>query len=176
MKDKSVKLANYLCGKIDDSDICCLSECIGARQPEHSLNGICKNDNVNLWDNDTIDCGGGGGDDDDDDDGKGGEDSDDNDQTAASSSATGAHASEPTVTPSTSSNTAVQTTFPTQTATSSPAGSSSPSPSPSSTSIPTSTSTSTSTSSAGSSIRAANIIAVGFLTVILIAGIGGGAV
>ena len=175
MKDKSVKLANYLCGKIDDSDICCLSECIGARQPEHSLNGICKNDDVNLWDNDTIDCGGGsggggGGDDDDDDDGKGGEDSDDNDQTAASSSATGAHASEPTVTPSTSSNTAVQTTFPTQTATSSPTGSSSPIPSPSSTSIPTST------SSAGSSIRAANLIALGFLVVILIAGIGGGAV
>lgn len=81
MKDKSVKLANYLCGKVDDSDICCLSDCTGARQPEHSLKAICKNDDVNLWDNHIIDCGGdsddgeGGGSGG----GEGGEDSDDND-------------------------------------------------------------------------------------------------
>ena len=172
LKDKSVKLVNYLCGKVDDSDICCLSNCIGARQPEHTLKGICKNDDVNLFDNDGIDCGG------DSDDGEGGGggggDSDDDGGAVASSSSTVADASEPTVTPSTSSkiatqttlppqsvtpstslSTTAQTTLPTQTATSSPAGSSS------------------SSSSAGSSIRAANTLALGLLVLILIAGIGG---
>ena len=171
LKEKSVKLANYLCGKVDDSDICCLSNCIGARQPEHTIKGICKNDDINLFDNDGIDC---GGDSDDGEGGGGGGDSNDDGGAAASSSATVADASKPTVTPSTSLKTATQTTLPpqsvtpstslsttaqttspTQTATSSPAGSSS------------------STSSAGSSIRAANITALGLLVLILTAGIGG---
>ena len=92
------------------------------------------------------DCGG------DSDDGEGGEgDSDDNKQAAASCSATLADAYEPTVTPSTSLNTSIQMLLPTQTATRSPAWSS----------------RSRSRLSAGSRIRAANIVALGLLVVIL---------
>jgi len=142
-----VKLSNYLCGKVNDSDICCLSRCIGAKQPEHSLKGICKVNDVSLWENAEI-CGsgssGGGG-------GGGGGGSGDTGQAAASSSTIVAGASKPTPTPSTSSSIKAQTTLPTQTASSSPAGSSS--------------------SSAALSIRAADIIALGFLVVILTAGI-----
>ena len=132
-------------------DICCLSNCLGARLPEHDLNGICKNGDVNLWDNDPNYCGGdsddgGGG-------GGGGDSDDDNDQTTASSSATVTNASKLTVTPSTPSNVATHTTLPTQTPNSNPAGSSSP--------------------SASSSIRVANMIALGLLVVILTAGIEG---
>ena len=58
MKDKGVKLANFLCGKIDDGDICCSSDCTGARQLEHNLEGIWKNDDVKLWHSQKIDCGG----------------------------------------------------------------------------------------------------------------------
>lgn len=159
-KDKSVKLARYLCGKVDESDLCCLHRCIGAKKPEHSLKGICKNNDVDLWVNDAIDCGGGGGggssgggsgDSSGGGGGGGGGGGVDNSQTAASSSTVVASASKPTVTPSKSSSVAAQTTLPTQTASSSPAGSSS--------------------SSVSSSIRAANIIASGLLVVILTAGI-----
>ena len=158
MDNKSEKLANYLCGKLDNNDICCLSTCLGTTQQENSLAGICNNNNVNLYDNGGI-CGvssdggdGGAGD-------ENGDSSSDgsDDQAAASSSSTVIDAPEPTVTPSplspTSSSIAAQTTFPTQTATSSPGG--------------------TSGSSAGSSIGVANVMALRILVVVLLtAGIG----
>ena len=166
MGDKSEKLANYLCGKLDNNDICCLSACLGATKQEHGLAGICNNNDVNLFDNDVI-CdgssgggGGGGG-------GAGNGDGDDssdgsNDQAAASSSSTVANAPEPTSTPSpsppTSSSIVAQTTSPTQTTTSAQTATSSPA--------------GTSGSSAGSSIRAANVMALGVLVVLLTAGIG----
>ena len=171
LKEKSVKLANYLCGKVDDSDICCLSNCIGARQPEHTLKGICKNDNVNLWDNDQIDC----GDSDDGEGGGGGGDSDDDGGAAASSSTTVADASKPTVTPSKSLNVATQTTLPPQSVTPSTSLSTTAQttlPTQTATSSPAGSSSSSSSSSAGSSIRAANTLALGLLVLILTAGIG----
>ena len=165
VKDKSVKLANYLCGKVDDGDICCLSNCLGARQPEHNLNGICKNGNVNLWDNDPNYCGsgaGGGG-------GGGGDSDNGNDQTAASS-ATVTNASKMSL--STSSNFATHTTSPTQTvapSTSLSAATQTSSP----TQTPSSSPVRDSSVSASSSIRAASMIALGLLVVILTIGIWG---
>ncbi|KAM0800500.1 hypothetical protein BDR22DRAFT_852064 [Usnea florida] len=150
MGDKSQKLANYLCGKLDNHDICCLSMCLDITQPEHSLAGICKNDNVNLWGNDVI-C-------------DGSSDSSNN-QAAASSSSTVANAPTPTVTPSpsppTSSSIAAQTTAPTQSTTTTSAQ------------TPTSSPAGTSGSSAGSSISAVNVMALGVLVVFLTAGMGG---
>ena len=164
MDDKSEKLANYLCGKLDNNDICCLSTCLGTLQPEHGLAGICNNNNVNLFDNDVICNGssGGGGGGSGDGDGDGSSDGSD-DQAAASSSSTVTDAPEPTVTPSpsspTSSSIAAQTTLPTQTTTSAQTATSSPA--------------GTSGSSAGPSIGAANVMALGLLVVVLLtAGIG----
>ena len=117
--DQKVKLTRYLCGNASDSDVCALSKCLGAKAPEHSLKGICQNDNVNLWDNPQI-CGGSGGD--------GAEPATTTDKAdkmaTASLSITVAEASGPTVTPSTSSSPGpATTTLPTQIASSSPAGS-----------------------------------------------------
>ena len=171
MGDKSEKLANYLCGKLDNNDICCLSACLGATKQEHGLAGICNNNDVNLFDNDVIcdgSSGGGGG-------GGGAGDGDDssdgsNNQAAASSSSTVANTPKPTSTstpspspspspsPPTSSSIVAQTTSPIQTTTSAQTATSSPA--------------GTSGSSAGSSIRAANVIALGILAVLLTAGIG----
>lgn len=107
-----MKLTRYLCGKASDSDVCSLSKCLGSKDPEHSLKGICQNDNVNLWDNPQI-CGSSGG--------GGGEKAA---TTTGQADAMGTAASEPTVTPSTSSSPGpATTTLPTQTASSSPAGS-----------------------------------------------------
>lgn len=114
MDDKSENLANYLCGKLDNNDICCLSTCLGATKQEHGLAGICNNNNVNLFDNDVICDGSSGG---------------SGDQAAASSSSTVTDAPKPTVTPSpsspTSSSIAAQTTLPTHTTTSAPTATSS---------------------------------------------------
>ena len=158
MDDKSEKLANYLCGKLNNTDICCLSTCLGATEQEHSLAGNCNNNNVNLFNNDVICDGSSGGGD-----GDGDSSSGSGDQAAASSSSTVTDAPEPTVTPSpsspTSSSIAAQMTLPTQTTTSAQTATSSPA--------------GTSGSSAGSSIGAANVMALGLLVVVLLtAGIG----
>ena len=125
--DRSIKLTHYLCGKAADSDLCALSRCIGAKQPEHGLKGVCQNSDVNLHDNPGI-CDTGNGD-------AGGNNSiattDDGtgSTTAASLPTTVANASNPaaTVTTSSSSNIAT-TTSPAQT----PSNTAAASPSPSS--------------------------------------------
>ena len=113
--DRSVSLTQYLCGKVDNSDLCALSQCIGAREPEHGLEGVCQNSNVNLFDNQLI-CGAG--------DGGGGA------ATAAASSSTPvANASDSTATATTSSNSDIaMTTSPAQT----PSNTAAAGPSPSS--------------------------------------------
>ena len=132
--DKSVTLTAYLCGKIGNGALCCLNDCLNARDREHGLKGICKNPNVNLWENPTIDCGNGGSAGiDEGDGGDSGDSSDvDNSQTSASSTEVVAESSNPVAAPTTAgaSSVVAQTTLPTQTASSSPAGNSSP-PAPS---------------------------------------------
>ena len=116
--DQKIKLTQYTCGKASDSDICSLSECLGVKVLEHSLKGVCQNDNVNLSDNPSI-CGSSGSDD-----GEPVTTTDEADETAtASSSLTVAESAEPTVTSLISSSPGPATTSsPTQTASSSPAG------------------------------------------------------
>ena len=129
--DQSVRLVNYLCGKLSDSDICCLGLCIGTKLSEHSLKGICKNNDVNLIDNEILTCGRDSGADGDQNDGASEDDesSDTAGQTAAatSSSATvDGTASGTTVGPSVSSNPAAQTSGPLGNPSSNPSGSPTP--------------------------------------------------
>lgn len=125
--DQSVKLTHYLCGKANNSDLCALSRCIGAKKREHSLKGVCQNSNVNLWDNPETcitDDGDAGGDD-----STTITDDDTDSTTAASSSTTVADASNSTATASTSSSSdTATTTSPAQT----PSNTAAANPSPSS--------------------------------------------
>ena len=117
--DQKVKLTQYLCGAADDNDVCSLSGCLHVKMQERSLQGVCQNDNINLWDNPVI-CGSGDGDNH----APAATTDKPNGMAAASSSMNVAEASEPTVTPSTSlSPGPATTTLPTQTASSSPVGS-----------------------------------------------------
>ena len=117
--DEKVKLTQYLCGAANDNDVCSLSGCLHVHTLERSLQGVCDNDNVNLWDNPVI-CGPSDGDDQ----APAATTDEPNGMAAASSSMNVAEASEPTVTLSTSlSPGPATTTLPTQTASSSPVGS-----------------------------------------------------
>ena len=132
--DRIVAPTNYLCGRIDITDLCCLNKCLNARDQEHGLEGVCKDSPVNLWESSRIDCDKPYGEETDEDDSADSEDSGDvnNSHTSASSTDVVTESSNPVATPSTAgaSTVVAQTTLPTQSASSSPAGTSSP-PAPS---------------------------------------------
>ena len=138
--DRGVTLTRYLCGKISNGDLCCLNDCLSARDQEHGLKGVCKSPNVNLWENPTINCDNPGIDETDE--GGSGNSGDsgsvDDSQTSVSSADVVTESSNPIATPSTTgaSSVVAQTTFPTQTASNSPVGDSTP-PAPSNAGIHT---------------------------------------
>ncbi|KAL6715382.1 hypothetical protein ACLMJK_006343 [Lecanora helva] len=160
-QQQNVDLVKYMCGKASDADMCCLSERLGTKKPEHSLKGICKGDD-NLLDNPGLNCGGngaaagggsggGGGEG-----GEGGEGSDDSDngddgQDSPSSSTPVDNSSESTAPSSAPSSIGSQTTSPTETASPSPAVSPS--------------------SSASPNVGATGIVALGWLLLVASAGV-----